>query len=206
MEYFGQFGIDRYLHEKFFTNHYNGLAVECGACDGLLESTCLCFERSFNWKVYNIEAAPPLYEMLVKNRPNSINLNYGLSDKDSIATFSHVISPDMGIRFGNGSLTHHPDHIRDLKNQGCKFVNFSVPCKKFSQIYKEEREIDLFVLDIEGHELQALPGIMELKQEYLPRVFCIEHSFVGINNINNILGEKYKLHSVQKQNAIYVKK
>jgi FkbM family methyltransferase len=208
--YYGQFGIDQFLHETFFTNKRDGFFVECGATDGVLETTCKFFEDSLGWTGINIEASPPLYEMLIQNRPKCINWNIGLSNQDGIATFTHAISPDMGTRFGNGSLTHHPAHIADLVNQGCSFQKFQVQCKKFSQMFNPSlkeayREIDLFVLDIEGHECQALTGIMELGPEVLPRVFCIEHSFSGLGNIAQILGPRYKQHSIQQQNVIFLK-
>jgi FkbM family methyltransferase len=208
--YYGQFGIDKYLHETFFTNKKNGFFVECGATDGILETTCKFFEDSLGWTGINIEASPPLYDMLIKNRPNCINWKLGLSNNNDIATFTHAISPNMGTRFGNGSLTHHPTHMADLVNQGCSFQKYEVQCQKFSQVFNKSlgdnyREIDLFVLDIEGHECQALIGIMELEYSVLPRIFCIEHSFSGINNIAKILGPQYKQHSVQQQNVIFVK-
>jgi len=204
--YYGQFGIDEYLHTTFFKDFRDGFFVECGACDGVLESTCKFFEDSMGWTGINIEAAPPLFELLKKTRPNCTNLNIALSDKETVSTFKHAIHPSMGTRFGNGSLTHHKSHVQDLLNQGCTFEKYDVQCKKFSDVFNDKREIDLFVLDVEGHELQALKGIMELDFEFLPRVFCIEHSFSGLDNIAHLLGAQYKRHSIHQQNAIYIKK
>lgn len=204
--YHGQFLLDKYLHETFFINKTNGYFVECGALDGLLEVTCKFFEDDLQWTGINIEAVPPLFDMLIKNRPNCINMNYGLSNKDGIATFTHAIHPNIGMRFGNGSLTHHISHKKDLENQGCTFKEYEIECKKFSSIFNYKHEIDLFVLDVEGHELQAIEGIIEIEDKFLPKVFCIEHSFSGIDNITNLLNEKYLLHSIQKQNAFYVRK
>ena len=208
--YYGQFLLDQYLHETFFQNKRDGFFVECGATDGLLESNCKFFEDSLGWTGINIEAAPPLYTELIKNRPNCINWNVGLSDKDCTASFIHAIHPSMGTIFGNGSFTHHKSHTKDLINQGCKFATYEVPCKRFSQVFnvtlgKSFREIDLFILDVEGHELQALSGIMDLDVKLLPRVFCIEHSFSGLDNIAKILGAKYQQHSIRRQNVIFTK-
>jgi len=58
------------------------------------------------------------------------------------------------------------------------------------------------VLDVEGHEMQALAGIVP---KILPRVFCIEHTFVGLNNLKEKLKKHYRLQSVQKHNAIFVR-
>lgn len=204
--YYGQFGIDQFLHETFFKDVRNGFFVECGAVDGELESTCLFFEASLGWTGINVEPVPSMFKLLEKNRPNCINLNYALSDKNNEATFTHAIHPDMGTRFGNGSLQHTEFHKQDLINQGCSFESFTVQCRKFFDIFDNKREIDLFILDVEGHEMSALKGIMELQKIHLPKVFCIEHSMVGLDNLKKTLDECYKLHSVQQHNAIFVKR
>lgn len=205
MTFYGQFGIDQYLYNTFFKGFSNGFFVECGACDGVLESSCKFFEETMGWTGINIEPAPPLFELLIKNRPNCTNYNIALSGKDTVKVFNHAIHPDMGARFGNGSIKHHEAHLKDLLNQGCTFKQYNVQCRRFSDIFIANREIDLFVLDVEGHELPALKGIIDLKKEYLPRVFCIEHSFSGLDNITKVLGTNYILHSVRQQNAIYTK-
>jgi len=202
--YYGQFLIDKYLHQTFFNDKKRGFFVECGALDGKLESSCLFFEHSLSWTGMNIEAVPPLFKMLQKNRPNCININIALSNNNDEAIFKHAIHPKHGMLFGNGSLGHHESHMQDLLKQGCNFKEYKVQCKKFSQVFKNEVPIDLFVLDVEGHELQALEGILEIDDEFLPKIFCIEYTFSGLDNISNML-KKYKLHSTRQQNAIYVK-
>lgn len=203
MKYYGQFGIDKFLHETFFNKVSNGFFVECGAVDGVLESTCKFFEETLNWTGINIEASPPLYSMLVKNRPYCINLNIGLSNCDEKLKFTHAIHPVLGNRFGNGSFSHCEEHKNDLINKGCSFKDYNIDCKKFSSIYNQDKEIDLFVLDVEGHEVNALKGIIDVKKKYLPKIFCIEHSFSGIDNITDILRSNYELYSIERQNAIY---
>ena len=203
--YYGQFKLDKVLHEKYFSDKRDGFFVEAGALDGHLESTCRFFEESLGWTGMNIEPTPPLFAMLENNRPKCKNVNVALSDSNNVKTFTHVLHPQLGTRFGNGSLTHDPKHKRDLTREGCTFEEYEVQCNRFSDIFDADREIDLFVLDVEGHEFEALKGIVTLDKKYLPRVFCIEHSFTGLDNISRILGSNYKLDTVEKHNAIYVK-
>jgi FkbM family methyltransferase len=203
--YNGQFLIDKYLHKTFFQNKRGGFFVECGAVDGELETTCKFFECNLEWTGINIEPVPNLFKLLEHNRPNCTNLNVALSDKQCVATFAHAVHPRHGSIFGNGSLRHDEAHMEDLVKQGCRFEKYEVQCDKFSNVFKPAREIDLFVLDVEGHELSALNGIMDLDVKYLPKIFCIEHSFAGIKNISNMLKTTHKLYSVQKHNAIYTK-
>lgn len=200
--------LDSVLYEKFFKEKRNGFFVECGAFDGLTECTCKFFEESMGWRGLNIEATPYAYNLLVKNRPNSINENYAISSKAGTFSFTNALHPGLGRHFGNGSLKHGEDHMKDLIATGCTFETFNVECIRFVDLYHKHSlpDIDLFVLDVEGHELDALQGIMEIPEPALPKVFCIEHTVVGLNKLSEVLGNLYDYHSEKDHNAFYVKK
>lgn len=204
--YYGQFEIDRYLNEMILNNQPKGFFVECGAADGLIESTCLHF-KARGWIGINIEASPPLFDLLLKNRPNEININCALSNETSMAEFKHAIHPNIPI-FGNGSLNHSKEHMDDLISQKCTFTTYQVKTDKFSNIfniYANHQEIDLFVLDVEGAEIPALEGILELDYKFQPKVFCIEYTISGLDKIKNLLNN-YTFHSNHHHNAIFIKK
>lgn len=204
--YYGQFGLDKFLFERYFQNKRDGFFVECGALDGNLESTCKFFEESLGWRGMNIEPVPPMFQKLKENRPNSINVNVALSNNDVKSIFKHAVHPQLGLRFGNGSLNHNQKHMEDLIRQKCTFVEYEVQCLKFSSLWADSKEeIDLFVLDVEGHEISALEGIVKIKESSLPKVFCIEYPHAGLENISNILGSKYKFDVIKNNNAIYLK-
>ena len=206
--YYGQFELDRVLYETFFRDKKNGFFVECGAFDGLSECTCKFFEESMEWKGINIEPTPYAYGRLIQNRPRSINENYALSSKAGKSTFTNALHPDLGIHFGNGSLNHTQAHKDELIATGCKFETFEVNCIKFIDLYNKHNlpNIDLFVLDVEGHELEALEGILEIPTEALPTVFCIEHTITGNDNLVHMLSTNYSFHSKYAHNAFFVKK
>jgi len=137
MKFYGQGKIDVYLYENLFKDKQGGFFVECGAFDGRLESTCLVFEESMGWTGVNIEPVPHAFRQLIKNRPNCINLKYALSDTDHPDVFSNAIHPKRGRNFGNGSLKHCKEHMKDLVKQGCTFEKFNVQCKRFDNIVDE---------------------------------------------------------------------
>ena len=60
---------------------------------------------------------------------------------------------------------------------GCEMDIFEVKTARFLDLYNKHSlpDIDLFVLDIEGHEEEALPSILSIPKHALPKVFCIEH-------------------------------
>jgi FkbM family methyltransferase len=207
--YYGQDELDKIIYENFFKDKKNGFFVECGAFDGLAECTCKFFEDSVGWKGINIEPLPYAFNLLVKNRPNSININCALSDKNIKRTFTQAVHPKYGMYFGNGSLKHTKDHLIELRDTHCKFRQYKVQCKKFDSICKEYKisEIDLFVLDVEGHEIEALKGIISLDYKVLPKVFCIEHTLCGGHKVlNSMLKDLYIMHSIYKQNVFFIKR
>ena len=74
--FYGQFEPpqDKYLYDALL-NYENGISIEAGASNGILENNTYFFEKNLNWKTINIEPLPSWYEELTINRPNSININ-----------------------------------------------------------------------------------------------------------------------------------
>ena len=103
MKFYGQFSppLDKLLYERYFLNKHSGFFLECGATDGVTESTCKFFEESMKWTGINIEPVPFLFERLIRNRPKAHNLSIALSDRDGKATFTHAVHPLHGWLFGN---------------------------------------------------------------------------------------------------------
>ena len=176
--FYGQFNppLDKILYERYFNNKIPalGVAVECGAFDGITESTCLFFEESLGWHIFNIEASPSIYEKLEINRPNSRNFHLGLSDVIETKTFKHAIHPELGRNFGNGSFEHENFHKKELLNIGCNFEESEVKTITIGAFFELAQldHVDLFVLDVEGYELKIL---QQLKNSNVrPVVFCVE--------------------------------
>lgn len=182
-KFHGQFNppVDRYLFEHFFKNFEGpGFFIECGACDGVLDSSCLFFSETLGWQGINIEPTPYFYKKLQANRPGDRNLNLALSDTDGKSTFKLAIHPYWGRNCNNGSLSHAEHHTEQLVEMGCEFEEFEVITKRFADVVKAEKikRIDLMVLDVEGHELAVLEGMKGAA--VLPRVMCVEHGQIGL--------------------------
>lgn len=206
--YYGQQRLDEVLHRRFFNPKENGFFVECGAYDGLTESTCKFFEESLNWTGLNIEPVPFIFERLLNNRPNCINECVALSDNNNTHMFSHAIHPRLQRNFGNGSLKHTQFHLDELNKEGCTFEQFEVQCRTFDVLFKKHNlpPIDLFVLDVEGHELQALDGILQIPENFLPKVFCIEYTLSGLKEITGRLSKFYNFDDQYEHNAFFLRK
>lgn len=211
-KFYGQNNLDQFLNTKFFNFKTNGISIECGSFDGITESSTFFFEESLGWNCINIEASPPIFDKLSSNRKKSINLNLGLGEEKTIKKFNHVIHPSHGINFGNGSFNHKEEHITLLIEQKCVFREYEVMIDRYDNIIDSimnlsfpMKQVDLFVLDVEGYELQVIEGMKNSK--YLPYIFCIEFPFVGLENLisyTNMLGYEHKFN--ENNNAFFQKR
>ena len=205
--FYGQFDppVDQYLFERYFPTLRGGVSLECGAYDGITESSCYFFEKYRGWHSVNVEAAPPIFPQLQSNRPRSTNVHAALSNRSGSARFTHVISPQHEENFGNGSLSHQPGHHAALIREGCRFVDYEVRTITYSDLIAEARisRLDLFVLDIEGHEAPAIEGMRQ--GALLPRVLCVEHGHFGVEKTRDMLaGLPFRLDSVLHANSFFV--
>ena len=210
IQYYGHKGLDKFLHEKYFNNVFNGVLIEAGAYDGINMSSGKVFEDNFGWKCVNIEPHPLLFEKLVKNRSISINLNFALSDKVEECAFesprrdknAHVVRDD-------GFLPHlrTPAKPPGHRNGAYKYV---VKATTFTNIVETLKldHIDLFVLDTEGWEIPALKGMIGCN--VIPDVLCVE-SCPSINSVvsyERFILDNFKMYRKDSTcwlNDIYIK-
>jgi len=150
-----------------------------------------------------VEADPHAFNLLEKNRPESHNVKAALSNKLGSAMFTHVIHPKRGHHFGNGSIRHTGAHRKLLEALKCQFTEIRVGLITYGDLLRMVPidRLDLFVLDVEGHELQVLEGMRGVK--VLPRVFCIEHKHADVDETTESLG--YRLDKRDDNNSFYIK-
>lgn len=156
--------------------------MECGAFDGVTESSCKYFEESLGWQAINVEASPAIFAQLVKNRPHSLNLNLALSDRCQLTEFVEVKHPGFEL-CTNGSLKHLDEHLEWLRSEQCTFSRSFVQTCTYRELIEnlQVSDIDLMVLDVEGHELAAISGFFGAS--VLPKVLCVEHGHLGVPKI-----------------------
>ena len=178
MKFYGQFDppVDKFIYERYFLDQQTrGVAIECGAFDGLAESSCKFFEESLGWTCMNVEPYPPAFEKLVLNRPQSININAALSSSKSFVEFTAVIHPSFGADCNNGSIQHTAQHKQDLDDIGCTYQQFKVATTTYHDLVIAQRlqAVDLMVLDVEGHEHEVLKGMLQTPRALLPKIFVV---------------------------------
>lgn len=206
MRFYGQFKppVDEFIYERYFKNAPcvgKGFFMECGAFDGLTDSSCKFFEEELKWHGINVEPSPPIYDQLIKNRPDSINVNAALSNETGWGKFKSVVHPVYGELCTNGSLSHTEGHKNSLEEIGCTFKEYLVPIIRYSDLIKKYhvRRFDLFVLDVEGNELSVIDSMgKKFLGRVLPKIFVVEYGHLDkqviINSVEK-LGYKYDTSS-----------
>lgn len=197
LKFYGQFKppIDELLWEKLFKEKRNGFFIECGAHDGVRLSSCKFFEESMGWRGINIEAIPPLYDQLVENRPDSINIHAALSDHEGTAT---IITKHENSFAGT---------LRDVANPEDFKISYEVPCITYAKVLSDHNieHVDLMVLDVEGVEDIVLADMVTCDPEKLPKVLCVEHSVVRSTELKEfLLPAGYVRSFWQRVNSVYV--
>ena len=78
---------DKFLETNIFKGYKNGFYVDVGAHDGITINNTLYFEKNNNWTGINIEPIKKVFDNLVINRQNNINLNCAVCNNDGETDF-----------------------------------------------------------------------------------------------------------------------
>lgn len=157
--------IDKYLFEKYTQfSKSGGFFIESGANDGIKQSNSYFFEYDLKWKGILIEPVPEIVEQCKKNRPNCIVENCALVANDyHIPQIVIEYTPQtyglMSTIKGLRTTKHHLQKAGNETGEG-RMVN-ALTLNQVLEKHKESipNKIDLWILDIEGYEPQALMGI-----------------------------------------------
>lgn len=181
INYYSQFGQDKYLDQTVFKGKTNGFFVEIGAYDGIKFSNTYFFEKYRNWQGICVEPIPEQYELLKRNR--SCHCFSGcISDKIGHEKFLHVhggeeyrfVHRELGDRIVgkehtemlSGLIQHyHPKHLELIKKEISELNvdanNITVQCHFFEDILSQTqiKHINYLSVDTEGSEFDILKSI-----------------------------------------------
>jgi len=211
MKFYGQFEppVDQFIYERYFIGRKSrGVSIECGAFDGITESSCNFLEETLDWTCVNVEPYPPAFAKLVVNRPKSTNINLALSSASTFVEFTAVVHPVFGEDCNNGSISHTARHRQDLDNIGCSYRTYRVATTTYSELVSSLKlvTVDLLVLDVEGHEPEVLKGMQQTPHSLLPKIICVEHGHLGVEALRaplEALG--YTFDTISFVNSFYVR-
>lgn len=126
----------------------NGVFIEVGAHDGIIQSNTKLLEEFYGWTGVLIEPSPILYKRLVNNRPHSHCVQCALSSLEENNTYLYGDFDGSLMASMSGNRRHQE-------------INERVFVRSLQSILDELNltHIDFFSLDVEGHELNVLKGI-----------------------------------------------
>jgi FkbM family methyltransferase len=198
MNYYGQFfpPVDQVLNERLIQGCRGGFFIECGAFDGVADSNCKFLEESLGWRGINVEASPTLYEQLKKNRPNCMNVWAALSDREGTASFTTSYREGREIGLGSVIPEAVPTH------EAGKAISVPTITYLTLLLMNGVTKVDLFSLDIEGHELTVLRHML-WGDLYLPELMVVEHGHVGEAPLDACVSSRYDLLFRYVNNSFY---
>ena len=185
--------LQHYLYKK------NGIFIEIGANDGITLSNTFLLEKEYGWKGICIEPIPEKFEILKKNRPNSICVDKAVYSMGGVKLeFS-----DADLYSG---ITKHIDEINNDGKNGKKIIVETVNLNELLDMHNFPSFIDYLSIDTEGSEYEILNSINFNKYSF--GIIHVEHNFVEPRRtqIRNLLLEKdYSYGGANQWDDIYVK-
>jgi FkbM family methyltransferase len=167
MTFYSSHKQDKFLEDCVFKGLKNGVFVDVGAHDGISINNTLYFEETNQWTGINVEPIPEVYNRLLKNRPNSININCAVSNNDGTAQF--VLNKGYTEMISGLKETFDPRHVNRLKNEihrhGGTTQIINVDTKRLETIFDEHniKRVNYLSIDVEGAEFEVLEQMIAEK-------------------------------------------
>jgi FkbM family methyltransferase len=161
--FYSQENQDEFLEKNIFKGFKNGIFMDVGAHDGISFNNTLYFEKNNNWTGINIEPIRDVYNKLIINRPNSININCAVCNNNGIADFyCNNGATEMLSGLKNN---FDPRHFERLEYENSVFSSntelIQVDTKKIETICNENNinHINYLSIDVEGAEFDVIKSI-----------------------------------------------
>ena len=161
--FYSQYKQDEYLETHIFKGYKNGIFMDIGAHDGVSLNNTLYFEKYKNWSGYNIEPIQKVYDKLITNRPNSVNINCAVSNNDGTEEF--ICNTGYTEMLSGLKKTYDVRHFYRLENEnkqmGSTTEVIRINTKKIETICNEYniKNINYLSIDVEGGEFEVIKSI-----------------------------------------------
>lgn len=158
MNFYSQFGQDKFLYENYFKSKPEGTFVDIGAHDGISGSNSYFFEL-LGWNGICFEPIPSVFEKLKQNRKCDLR-NLALSNKKETQQF-FVIEGHSEMLSGLVSQyeqAHIARILKEIEEHNQKYNYIDVECSTFNDEV-DLKNIDILSIDVEGSEFSILKTI-----------------------------------------------
>jgi len=158
-----QYNQDEFLEINVFKGFKNGVFMDVGAHDGIAINNTLYFEQYNNWTGVNIEPIKSVYDKLVVNRPNSINIHCAVCNNDGTADFfCNIGYTEMISGLKDNFDQRHLERLqKENEENGSSTEIIQVNTKKIETICDEHdiKHIHYLSIDVEGAEFDVIKSI-----------------------------------------------
>lgn len=197
--FFGQNQEDALLYERFFKDVKEGIYFEAGALNGVRYSNTLFFELCLGWRGILVEPNPVQYEALTKIRgQNNLCLPYVISNSKEPVEFIYSEHDHAAVSAITSTVpqSHYQDYYQHVETK-----TISMTPHTLDEILEGVKGVNLFVLDVEGHEMSALESF---SWKVPIQVAMIENLNESDHTIRDLMVSKgFTLDGVYKNNEIY---
>ena len=183
--------------EYLFKKHSNGFYIDIGAQHPISNNnTYLLYKKG--WSGINIDLDKSNIDLFNIARPNDLNINFALSDKEGETDYFyfHDGSPINSL---NKEVSSHQKanykEIKKIKTDKLDNILYQINFKK---------NIDYLNIDVEGHELFVLKGFNLSK--YKPSIISVEYLDLNMkrlefrnNNLKNITDSKIYRYLIENE-------
>jgi FkbM family methyltransferase len=190
-----QFAEDVWLYEHWFYGIKDGIALESGAYQGLAMSNTFMFQNYAGWKSIHVEGDPFNYEKLVKNRPESLNINAALCNESRQL---HYLTGGADTTRGFYEFMTEK-FIKDWHGGQIKQENIiPVMCHPVKDVLRQLhiKHVDIWFLDVEGAEENVLMGVDFSVVKFNAIVMECDHYHSDRNHIKQHMLKKHHYHCV----------
>jgi FkbM family methyltransferase len=200
--YHSQFGQDALVREEFFPGRSDGVFVDVGAGDGVVDSNTLHFEEE-GWSGLLVEADPATFERLKAARRCPAE-NVACADHRGNLPFR--VMPVQGWSGLSGFLRDlEAEELERLQESGEAYT-IMVPCLPLQDLLDRHGlpEVDFLSLDVEGAELSVLQSVDWSRT--VIRVITVESNRSDSALTRFLLGRGYCLWGLVGPDELYVLK
>lgn len=181
-ESYAQHGEDNILF-GLLNYKTSGFFVDVGAFHPTRFSNTYKFYK-MGWKGINIDPAPNTKKLFDEIRPNDINIELGISDKESELEYYMFEEPALNT-FVKSTVENYKKIYPNCKIVGTKKIKVTTLKECLDKNLPANAEIDFMTIDCEGMDYEAI--ISNDWQKYKPKIVICE---IQDCNIRQILDSK----------------
>lgn len=192
MNFYSQYGQDKYIFETYFSNYEDGTYIDIGANDGVKLSNTLFFEQN-GWSGYCFEPIPDVYDKLKINRPRAKVFNCAIGHENKEVEFLWVNGEAEMLSSVLDYCNHN--HLFRINSEAHEnkdnLVGMPVQMSTLDNFVPINEQIDYLSLDTEGGEPQILEHVLSI---YSPTIISVEVNYNSeFDQLMKVIKGKYEV-------------